>query len=93
MKEFIALPHLSLSSPWSTTVRSLSSSRILGTQTVRGVVNHIREDTEGDVEPARADRWMEANDVKYLFESSQSWNRKDARDFADAVWNYLELTN
>ncbi len=61
-------------------------------ETVRGIIYHIWENTQGDTEPTKNERWMEANDVKYLFASKQSWTRKDARDFADAAFGYLELS-
>ena len=57
---------------------------------IRGIVYHIWENTRVDSEPSNA-RWKEADDFKYLFHQAQGWNRKDARDFANAAWNYLEL--
>ena len=63
-------------------------------KTIREVVAHIWENTKAAAEPiTNSERWVEANDVKYLFHSSQSWNRKDARDFAYAAWNYLKLAD
>ena len=59
-------------------------------ETVQGVIIHIWENTQGDADPG-TDRWTEADDCKYLFHKNQSWDRKDARGFADAAWNYLEL--
>lgn len=62
------------------------------TQTVRGLVAHIWESTQGEGEPANEEnRWLEANQVKFLFHSAQKWSRRDARDFSYAVWNYLDL--
>lgn len=58
---------------------------------VRRLLFHIWDGTHGDVEPADGDRWMEVNDVKYLFHPTQAWSRKDGRDFAHAAWNYLGL--
>ena len=58
--------------------------------TIRGIVYHIWENTQGDSEPSSG-RWKEANDFKYLFHQNQGWNRRDGRDFAKAAWNYLEL--
>lgn len=56
---------------------------------VRGAISHIWSNTEG-AEPTDDNlRWLEVNDCKYLFHSSQPWSRKDARDFAYAAWNYL----
>ena len=58
---------------------------------VGGVIAHILNNTQGDVEPADALRWLEVDGCKYLFSTSQSWSRSDARDFAWAAWNYLGL--
>ncbi len=58
--------------------------------TIQGVLVHIWEGLQGDSEPADEDaRWLEVNEAKYLFHSSQKWSRKDGRDFAKAAWNYL----
>jgi hypothetical protein len=62
--------------------------RYTWTDRVKGVLVHIWEDTQGDIEPGE-DRWLEVNDAKYLFHFSQAWSRKDGRDFAYAAWNYL----
>ncbi len=60
-------------------------------ETVKGVLSHIFHELKG-VEPDESDaRWHEVNGIKYLFHSSQDWSRQDARDFAKAAWNYLEL--
>ena len=59
-------------------------------ETVRGIIAHIWENTRGDADPSTG-RWKEANDFKFLFHREQGWTRKDARDFAKAAWNYLEL--
>ena len=31
----------------------------------------------------------EVNDIKYLFHSSQPWNRAQAHSFFDAAWDYV----
>jgi hypothetical protein len=36
-----------------------------------------------------ASQWMEVNDVKYLFHSSQPWSKAEANSFANAAWNYI----
>lgn len=59
--------------------------------TVKQVISRIWEGTQGDIEPSDSERWVEVNECKYLFHSAQKWTRKDARDFAYASWNYLEL--
>ena len=61
------------------------------TSTVKQVISHIWESTQGSIEPSDDERWLEVNKYKYLFSPAQKWTRKDARDFAYASWNYLEL--
>ena len=60
---------------------------------VKGVISHMWEELEG-AEPAQdSDRWLEVSRCKYLFHGAQKWTRRDGRDFAYAVWNYLDLAN
>lgn len=59
--------------------------------TVEGVLAHIYNELDGAEPTNDNDRWLEVNDTKFLFHSSQKWTRKDARDFAHAGWNYLGL--
>ncbi|HEX5120070.1 MAG TPA: nucleotidyltransferase [Pseudonocardiaceae bacterium] len=61
------------------------------TDAVKGVIYHIWDSLEGDEPADDSKRWLEANDIKYLFHRAQDWTRKDGRDFAHAAWNYLEL--
>jgi hypothetical protein len=61
------------------------------TGAVKGVIYHIWDSLEGDEPTDDSKRWLEANDIKYLFHSAQDWTRKDGRDFAHAAWSYLEL--
>lgn len=57
--------------------------------TIEGVIYHIWLNTEA-AEPSDDDgRWLEVSECKYLFHISQPWTRKDAREFAQACWNYL----
>lgn len=37
----------------------------------------------------RCKNWMEVNEIKYLFRSSQNWKRSDVHDFADQAWDYV----
>lgn len=37
----------------------------------------------------RCEYWMEVNEIKYLFHSSQNWSYSDAHDFADKAWDYV----
>ena len=55
---------------------------------IRSVIAQVWQYTQEDLEPASASRWREVSECKYLFDSSQSWNRKDARDFALQAWIY-----
>jgi hypothetical protein len=35
------------------------------------------------------DRWLEVNEAKYLFHSSQKWTRSQVHTFAAAAWDYM----
>jgi hypothetical protein len=59
--------------------------------TIRGVIYHIYSSLQGDERSEASHRWHEVSEWKYLFHNSQPWTRKDARDFAMAAWNYLDL--
>ncbi|GAB2670761.1 nucleotidyltransferase domain-containing protein [Kribbella swartbergensis] len=59
------------------------------TATVRDSLVHIWQELQGDEPTAEGDRWMEPNDIKFLFHASQPWTRADGRDFVKAAWNYL----
>ncbi|WP_297547239.1 nucleotidyltransferase [Amycolatopsis sp.] len=61
------------------------------TDAVKGVISHVWDNLDGDEPTDNSERWVEANDVKYLFHSAQDWDRKDGRDFAQAAWSHLEL--
>jgi hypothetical protein len=37
--------------------------------------------------------WLEENDIKILFHSSQGWTRSHAHDFVHAAWRYLDYAN
>ncbi len=59
--------------------------------TVKGVIAEIFRATEGPEPTDNGKRWVEVNEAKYLFGSHQKWTRADAREFAIAGWNYLDL--
>jgi len=59
------------------------------TETIRGVIAHIWNGLEGAEPSEESKRWLEVNECKYLFDSTQAWTRTDGRDFAKAAWNYL----
>ena len=78
------------SSRWFTIVTVSMFSHQTWTDTIKSVLYHIFQSTQGDSEPSdQSLRWVEADGVKYLFHSEQKWCRKDGRDFAHAAWNYL----
>lgn len=70
---------------------NLVLSRSTWRATVAGVLGHIWNSLEGPEPDDSSKRWMEVNDVKWLFHSSQKWSRNDGRHFAKAAWNYLGL--
>lgn len=37
------------------------------------------------------ERWVEANEIKFLFHSSQKWTRAQIHSFASAAWDYMEF--
>lgn len=55
----------------------------------RAVLLHAWQDTE---EAECEKRWMEVNDIKYLFHRWQKWDRIEARTFVKAAWQYVERT-
>lgn len=57
--------------------------------TMEGALTHIYNALEGP-EPETG-RWMEVNDIKYLFHPQQPWTRSDGRAFASCGWGYLGL--
>jgi hypothetical protein len=59
------------------------------TDRLKAMLYYIWNELQGN-EPDNG-RWVEANECFYLFHSNQKWTRKDGREFAEAVWNYLEL--
>ena len=60
---------------------------------VRQVITHVWQALEGPEPNNDADRWLEVNECKYLFNSAQKWTRMDGREFALRAWNYLEQLN
>ena len=60
---------------------------------VKGVVAHVWEELEGPEPADEPSRWLEVNECKFLFHGAQKWSRKDGRDFAYAVWKYLDLAD
>lgn len=59
------------------------------TEVIRGVISHIRNNLQGAEPSSNSERWLEVNECKYLFNSTQAWTRADGRAFAKAAWNYL----
>lgn len=61
------------------------------TQRVRWTLGAIFEYADKPEPATGVERWVEANNVKYLFHSSQGWTSGQAREFALTAWNYLEF--
>lgn len=61
------------------------------TECLKAMLCHIFKELQGD-EPT-LNRWVEVNECFDLFHPKQEWNRKDGREFAQAAWNYLDLSN
>ncbi len=59
------------------------------TDRVEGIIVHIWQKLQGDEPSDSSQRWVEANECKWLFTSAQDWTRADGRDFVKAAWNYL----
>lgn len=38
------------------------------------------------------DQWLEANNIKFLFHSTQKWSAEQAKNFAASAWTYLEFS-
>lgn len=57
---------------------------------VRNTLAHIFNDTRTDECVASSD-WMEANGIKFLFHSTQSWTWRQAHTFADRAWDRIGL--
>jgi hypothetical protein len=55
---------------------------------VREVLGHIYNGTRSN-DCVQSDDWLEANGIKYLFHSDQSWTYEQANDFTVRAWNYL----
>ena len=64
-------------------------NRTTWTEVIKGVIVHIYEGCEGSEPSDASARWLEVNEVKYLFHNSQAWTRADGRDFAQAARSYL----
>lgn len=61
--------------------------------TIKGLIVHTWDELQGEEPDETSKRWVEVNECKYLFHSTQKWTRKDGRDFAKAAWNYLDLAS
>lgn len=55
---------------------------------VRRAIIHIFNNTKDDT---ACKTWCEVNNIKYLFHTSQWWNRQAVNDFMKAAWNYAEF--
>lgn len=68
-------------------------TRSTWTEIIRGVIVHVWGELDGAEPTESSKRWLEPNECKYLFHSSQPWTRADGRDFVKAAWNYLGYTS
>lgn len=59
------------------------------TEVVEGVLAHIFAYTNASEPSTDDERWVEVNEAKYLFHSTQEWTREEARRFVVAGWAYL----
>ncbi len=56
------------------------------TEDVRYVLAHTFNETLTD---EKCNEWGEVNEIKYLFRTSQPWDRIQAHDFLSAAWDYI----
>jgi hypothetical protein len=64
-------------------------TRVMWVEVVRGILGHVYESLEGPEPTEESSRWLEVNECKYLFHSSQKWSRADGRALAQSAWDYL----
>jgi len=62
-------------------------------EAVRGLIVHLWDQLDGEEPVETAERWLEVNEVKFLFHSAQPWTRVEGRAFAKAAWNHLGFTS
>ena len=55
---------------------------------VQAVLLHVWSNTKDETS---SEEWKEVNDIKLLFSSNQAWNRREARAFIEAAWNYIHV--
>jgi hypothetical protein len=58
---------------------------------VRDIVAVMFVKTKGPEPASESERWLEANNVKFLFHASQNWTREQANHFALQAWTYLDF--
>jgi hypothetical protein len=59
------------------------------TGTIRACLAHIFNYTLKAEPSNEVDRWLEVNEVKFLFHPSQKWTREQVHAFADAAWQHM----
>lgn len=57
--------------------------------TMKGVLFHVWDGTDGSEPTESAERWLEVNECKWLFGPAQKWTRSDCSALAQAAWTYL----
>ncbi len=58
------------------------------TEDIRQVIIGVWNPTKTD---ETCSKWVEVNQLKWLFHSTQSWTRQQAHQFMHAAWNYIEF--
>lgn len=55
------------------------------------IITEIYQGTEGPEPEDENHRWLEVNDIKFLFHHMQKWTRQQANSYSVAAWRYLGL--
>jgi len=58
---------------------------------MQGCLANIFNNTFGPEPTVESERWLEVNEAKYLFFTSQKWTREQVHTFAGAAWTYMGL--
>ncbi len=56
------------------------------TDRIKAALVYLYNQTKND---SSCSEWSEVSELKYLFKSSQKWNREEVNDFISDAWNYL----
>lgn len=64
-----------------------------GNESIRRDVREVVAQIYHRVKDGRADKWVELNELLYLFHKGQKWNKDDVVAWAQAAWDHAELHN